>query len=333
VSQTPDAQANGGTSRNALERSRKWIIAAIVVAIFGYLAYSAWHGLSATASAIASFPWPLFGVVLLTTLVNYGLRYWKWNYLLGRVGVTIPHRTNAWVFLAGLAMVITPAKAGELVKPWLVRTVSGTPMVRTVPVLIAERATDGIAVVALAAIGVSTYRAENMATIAFTIGVIALALAILAIEPLSLALIRLFARVPVLGRVAERVEEAYRAMRSCLAPVPLALTVVVSLVAWWAECVGTWLVFRGLAQSVSLDLATFLYASATVIGAPAPGGMGLADAGLAEGARVLVAGITEGEAMAAALLVRIATLWFGVALGAVALLRIDGVIRRARAQS
>jgi uncharacterized protein (TIRG00374 family) len=206
-------------------------------------------------------------------------------------------------------------------------------MVRTVPVLIAERATDGIAVVALAAIGVSTYRAENMATIAFTIGVIALALAILAIEPLSLALIRLFARVPVLGRVAERVEEAYRAMRSCLAPVPLALTVVVSLVAWWAECVGTWLVFRGLAQSVSLDLATFLYASATVIGAPAPGGMGLADAGLAEGARVLVAGITEGEAMAAALLVRIATLWFGVALGAVALLRIDGVIRRARAQS
>jgi len=84
------------------------------------------------------------------------------------------------------------------------------------------------------------------------------------------------------------------------------------------------------ASQVSLDLATFLYASATVIGAPSPGGMGLADASLAEGALVLVPGIDAGQAMAAALLVRIATLWFGVTLGAFALLRIDGVIRRAR---
>ncbi|MBW1879924.1 MAG: flippase-like domain-containing protein [Deltaproteobacteria bacterium] len=324
------SQGEGDPSQNSLERSRKWIAVAIVVAILGYLAYSAWHGLSATAGAIAGFRWPLYAVVLLTTLVNYGLRYWKWSYLLGRVGVTIPHRTNAWVFLSGLAMVITPAKAGELVKPWLVRTVTGTPMARTVPVLVAERATDGIAVVALAAIGVSTYRAESVTTIAFTFAVIALALAVLAVEPLSLGLIRFFARLPVLGSLAERVEEAYRAMRSCLAPLPLTLTVLVSLVAWWAECLGTWLVFRGLAQPVTMDLATFLYASATVIGAPSPGGMGLADASLAEGARMLVPGITEGEAMAAALLVRIATLWFGVALGAFALLRVDGVIRRAR---
>jgi len=143
-------------------------------------------------------------------------------------------------------------------------------------------------------------------------------------------IIRAFERLPLIGRAAARLEEAYHAMRSCLAPLPLALTVLVSLVAWWAECVGTWLVFRGLAQAVSLDLATFLYASATVIGAPSPGGMGLADASLAEGALVLVPGITAGQAMAAALLVRIATLWFGVTLGAFALLRIDGVIRRAR---
>ena len=36
------------------------------------------------------------------------------------------------------------------------------------------------------------------------------------------------------------------------------------------------------------------------------------------------------ESIAAALLVRVATLWFGVVLGAVALLRLDAIVRKAR---
>ena len=46
--------------------------------------------------------------------------------------------------------------------------------------------------------------------------------------------------------------------------------------------------------------------------------------------RRLVDGISEGQALAASLLVRLATLWFGVVLGAFALLRMERVIDDAR---
>jgi len=113
----------------------------------------------------------------------------------------------------------------------------------------------------------------------------------------------------------------YLAMRVCLAPWPLFATAAVSMLAWWLECVAYWLVFHGFGVPATLDVATFLYAFATVAGGAMPGGLGVADGALGAGALALVSGITEAQALASALLVRVATLWLGVGIGAVALLR------------
>lgn len=316
---------------DAMVRFRRWAAIAVALATLGYLGYAVWKGLSETARELASFWWPIYLPVLGLTLVNYGLRYLKWHYLLGRLGIHLPHRTDLWVFAAGLAMVISPAKAGEVVKPWLVRECSGAPITRTLPALVAERGTDGLAVVLLAAIGVSTYYAEATRLIWGTIAAILAVVAALSIRPIAVAVFRALRAVPPLVRTVERLEEAYEATRVCLAPTPLAVTLALSLVAWGAECVGYWLVFVGLGSEASLDASTFLYAFATVFGAPSPGGMGMADAALAEGATRLFSDVTGPTALAASLLIRVATLWFGVLLGAVALLRMETVIARARA--
>ncbi len=308
----------------------RWVAIAVALATLGYVAYALWRGWSATASQLARFAWPIYVPVLLTTLVNYGLRYVKWSFLLGLLGVHVPHRVNLPIFLTGLAMVISPAKAGELVKPWLVNVATGAPITKTLPVLVAERGTDGIAIVALAAIGVSTFFADATELIFGTILVIILILAALSVRPLVHGAIGLLRLVPALEGFADRVEEAYAAMRICLAPRPLAITVGLSLVAWFAECVGYWLIFQGLSIDAGLDAATFLYAFATVFGAPSPGGLGMADAALAEGAMRLLPGVEAPEALASALLVRVATLWFGVVIGAVTLFRIESIVSERR---
>ena len=106
--------------------------------------------------------------------------------------------------------------------------------------------------------------------------------------------------------------------------VPFA-TVLLSLVAWGAECVGCLLIFRGLGATASLDASTFIYAFATVAGGAMPGGLGVSDGALASGAAAIL-GMAEGPAVASALLIRVATLWFGVMLGALALLRFDRLL-------
>jgi glycosyltransferase 2 family protein len=311
-----------------MARFRKWAALVTAVAALGYIAYAGFKGFTEVGSELAGFSWPIYAAVLGLTLVNYGLRFFKWHYLLYQLDVKMPIVANMWVFASGLAMVISPGKAGEVVKPYLVKAILGTPMVRTIPALVAERGTDGIAVIILAAVGVSTYYADQTRLIYATLAVCAVGMLVLASKTLMHAMLLPISWVSV--QMHGRLLTAYDAMRTCLAPIPLFVTVLASLAAWWAECVGMWLVFKGLSVDAGLDLSTFLYAFATVFGAPMPGGMGMADAALVEGAEQLIVGIGPGKALAASLLIRIATLWLGVLLGAVALLRIESVIAHAR---
>lgn len=314
-----------------LLRFRRWAAIAVAVAVIGYVGYAVLRGWRETAEELRQFNWPLYGAVLGLTGVNYTLRYVKWAYLLRRLDVHVPLRPNIWIYLAGLAMVISPGKAGELLKPYLVGDVTDAPMTRTIPALVAERATDAIAIIALAAIGVGTFYAEGQRLIWVTLAAAAVGFAFVVVKPLGLGVIRLLRRIPLVSRFADRIEATYLALRIVAAPVPLLWTLALSIVAWWSECVGFWLIFHGLgADAATLAASTFLYAFATVFGAPSPGGMGMADAALVEGALRLIPGLGPGQAVAAALLVRVATLWFGVVLGAVALLRIEPVLHAHR---
>ncbi|MEZ4318012.1 MAG: lysylphosphatidylglycerol synthase transmembrane domain-containing protein [Myxococcota bacterium] len=312
---------------DALKSFRKWVAIAIALSALGFIAYGLYKDLPGTVEQLVAFDWPVYVGVLLLTLVNYGLRYAKWHFLLARLGVQIPHSANLPLFLCGLAMVISPAKAGEVVKPYLVRVITGTPMQRTIPALVAERVTDGIAVVALATVGVTTFAPERVDVIFFACAVLGSGFAVLLSKRLSLAILGVLRQLPVVGRVGDKLEEAYMAMRECLSPVPLIVTVLMSLVAWFAECLGLYLVYWGLGAPTTVEVATFLYAFATTAGGFSPGGLGVTDVVLGELGQALIPALTEGQAVAASLLIRIATLWFGVVLGALALLRIESVIQ------
>lgn len=294
----------------------------VAIALVLYVGGSIWVGVREVGEELAGFRWWLSIPILLLTLVNYGLRFWKWDFFLRHLGIVVNWRENLSWFAAGLAMVISPGKAGELLKPYLVRERTGVPMATTIPALFAERLTDGIAMLILAAFGISTFARDKSLYVLVPALLIVLLLGVLASDRMSHGSVRLLARLPLMRRLSAKMEEVLRSLRACLSPAPLLLTVVVSVVAWGAECVGYWLVFRGFDLNVGLDLCTFLYAFATTAGGAMPGGLGVADGALGGGAMQMIPEITRAQAIASALLIRIATLWFGVGIGAVALFRV-----------
>lgn len=310
---------------NLLLRFRRWAIWAIAAGAILYVGGSVWAGLGKTSEALRSFQWWLYLPVLALTLVNYSLRFVKWHTLLGRLGVQIPWRDNANLFIAGLAMVISPAKAGEVLKPYVISQRTGVSMATTVPALISERLTDGIAMLALAAISVGTYASDKVSWVLIPSVLVAAGLAVLASRRATDFSLSILARLPFLARLVPRITELVHAMRACLEPRTLVAMTALSLVAWWAECLGYWLVLRGVGIEASLDAATFLYAFATVAGGAMPGGLGVADGALAGGA-VTILGAPESAAVAAAMLVRVATLWLGVLMGAFAMLRFESLL-------
>lgn len=316
--------------QNLILRFRKWFIWALAACVLLYVGGSVWADFSTVSAELAGFRWLIYLPVLLLTLGNYSLRFAKWHYLLARLGVDLSLGESARIFTAGLAMVISPGKAGELLKPYLVSRRTGVPMATTIPALITERLTDGIAMLALAAISVSTYAADQTQWVLIPAVLTVSGLLVLASERLSLAILGLLGKLPGISKVADKLVHLYQAMRTCLSPAPFIVTTALSLLAWWLECIGFWLVFRGLdLAGASLDAATFLYAFATIAGGAMPigGGVGVADAALVGGAMKFMAS-PEALAVAASILIRVATLWFGVGLGALALLRFEDLLER-----
>jgi uncharacterized protein (TIRG00374 family) len=311
-----------------VQRFRRWLVWGLAIAVLLYLAGSIYAGIGQVGAALATFAWWLMVPVLLLVLLNYFARFLKWHYFLRHLGVRVSFREDLLIFGCGLAMVISPGKAGELLKPYLVRARTGVNMAVTVPALVAERLTDGIAMLILAGLSISTYAGDKSHYIVIPAVLTAGGLAVLAWKSLSLGIIRLLGKLPVIGRLGQKLEEMYLAMRVCLSPVPLIAAVLISVLAWWAECVAYWLIFRGFDVAASMDVSTFLYAFATVAGGAMPGGLGVADGALGGGALTLVPGITEAQAVASALLIRVTTLWFGVGLGALALFRAGSLLER-----
>jgi len=312
---------------NLIVRFRKWVVISIAIGAFLYLGGAVMADIDRVSGALETFQWWMLIPVCGLTLLNYALRFVKWHYLLRRLNVDMPLRDDAWNFTAGLAMVISPGKAGELLKPYVVRERTGVPMATTVPALVTERLTDGIAMLILAGISVSAYAADKIHYVTIPAAVIAIGLGILAHEGLSMAAVKMLGRLPGLRGVSEKMQEMLVSLRSCLAPTPLLLTIVLSVIAWGAECWGYQLIFHGLGfTDVGLDVCVFLYAFATVAGSAMPGGLGVADGVLAGGASTLIAGISQPVSVAAAILIRICTLWIGVAMGAFALLRVSAML-------
>ena len=314
-------------NKNLLVQFRKWFIIALAFGIVLYVCGSLWAGLSTIQSQLADYQWWAFAVAIVLTISNYVLRFFKWHYLCQRLKIDISMRDNAWIFFAGLSMAISPGKAGELLKPYCLRKKTGTTMAHSVPALITERLTDGIAMLILAAIGVTSYAAGKTYYLLIPAIFTVFGLLILSHEGLSIWIINQLGRLPVIKKISDKLMELYRAMRTCLAPISLIWTVALSLIAWSAECVAFQVIFQGMGiDNAGFDVCFFIYAFATVAGSAMPGGLGFTDGALIGGAQELIKGVTFPQATLAAILTRIATMWFGVAVGACALIKISSLL-------
>lgn len=292
---------------------------------FGVLVgFAVYADLRALGAHLAAFTWWILAPVLGLTLLNYTLRFLKWQLLLGRAEVRVPPAASALVFLSGFSMGITPGKVGELLKAWLLKGSHGVPMTRTAPVVIAERITDLVALVILCLGGAFVYVEDpRFGLLLAACGLVVVGLtAVLASARAFGLLVSGVARLPFGAHTAPRLRALGEPLHQLLSPGPLAIASLVSVAAWLCECLGFWLVIRGLPGAAApLPLCVFIYAATTVLGALSflPGGLGVTEGSMTLLLVRSAAGLTRSGAVAATVLIRLCTLWFGVCVGFVAL--------------
>jgi len=301
------------------------LLAALAIAVAALVV--AWGDAPAVLSALSRFPpWLIVPVVLLTVW-NYTLRYLRWNYYLHVLGVHgVTKIESALVFFSGFAMGLTPGKSGEVTKSYWLREIVGperAPLARTAPIVFAERLVDGIAMLLLATSGLISFQFGALALL----GVAALAsvaVGLIQARPLVHAILNILERRTKTEGLAKVLRTVYDSARELLTWPRMALAVGIGIVSWAGECLALYVILLGLGAQPSLVLlnqATFALAAGSLVGSASllPGGIGAAE-GTVAAVLDLVAGQPRDIAAAATLLIRMCTLWFGVALGAASLL-------------
>jgi uncharacterized membrane protein YbhN (UPF0104 family) len=311
--------------RGGADRSSRWVgrlVAGLAIGLLTFLAFGVLADFRKLGDAMQAFDARVVAPVLALSLVNYGVRAWRWHLYLGVARTPATTATSLSVFLSGLAMSVTPGKLGEVIKVGLMREATGAAPGRTFPVVVTERLADLFAVLLLAGAGVARL-GGHLDVLLGGVAMTAALFALLATRPGTRLVFRAAGALLRRKIDATASEEAAEVQRALLGGRLLAIGILTGVVAWFAEAAGMWLVVGALpGGDLGLDRAVLIYALGTLAGALSflPGGLIATEATLV----VLLAEVAfpslgadeaRATAVAATLVIRLATLWFAVLLG------------------
>jgi glycosyltransferase 2 family protein len=311
---------DGHLRSTPVERLRRNLILALALGVAVYLILAVLSDLGELAAALDSFDYALIPAILGLVALSYVVRFSRWTYYLKVLKVSVPTGINAAIFTSGLSMTISPGKLGEVLKCVFVRRVTGAPIARTAPAVVAERATDGTGMVLWGFLGAFALDIPPWTMLIF-LALAIFGIAVLRSERLSMAAERVLSKLPLVNRLAPHVRVFYGASNELLGTRPLLVGTALSFFSWGLECAGVYLCAVGLGVDSPFLLIVFVFALSSLVGVLSmlPGGIGAVEAGL-YGQFVAVANLSTGLAGALTLVIRLATLWFATLLGICGLL-------------
>lgn len=286
-----------------------------------FLLISLYADFNKLAEAFKNFNWWYFPLILLLSLGNYFIRFIKWQIYLNSLDIKLKIKRSLIIFFASFVMSVTPGKMGEILKSYLLKEEIGTPVSVSLPIVLAERLTDFISIVLLSIIG--AYVFDYGQNIILIIGAFFILLTILiSFRKPSLKIINLFGKIPFVKKHTEKLITAYDSINTLVKFKLMIISVFLSCIAWFCECIGLYIVLKlFLLESdiqVNVLIATFIYGFSTLVGAIAmlPAGLGATEA-MITGLLVSLK-IPKNISAASTIIIRVATLWFAVLLGIIA---------------
>lgn len=215
-------------------------------------------------------------------------------------------------------MSITPGKLGEILKPYLINKITGDSVAKTIPVVLVERLLDFLGLVMIALFSLFFVKYSS-----YTLAVVGVLLILVILLPgnkkFSEFMFSLLGRISPLRKHMEKIRESHDSIQKMVSPKPLSIMILISIVSWFFECFSLYLVLEVFNPQITVMWSSFIYAFSTVAGALSffPGGLGITEGSLTF--LISDAGFSTDIAILATFIIRVATLWFAIFIGAISL--------------
>lgn len=302
------------TLSNTQQRLLWWSVGLSAIGYLGFALWSGWREVLDAFHHIGVLP---LLVALALSLMNYVLRAERWHLYLLRDQHPISRVTNLRIYFAGFSLTTTPGKAGELIRSLFLKPY-GVQYHHSAAMFFSERLADLVAIVALTAIGF-THLPGGAAYFAVLVILLMGGLLLLRTR-MPEHLLRRLAHwrndSPGLIWLSDVASSSRPFWRGRLLWQAQAIT----LLAWLGEGMGAYLILHTLQPDISLSFALFVYGFAMLVGALSflPGGLGGTEATMT--GLLVLQGMPLPQAIAATVIIRLATLWFAVLLGLISVM-------------
>lgn len=290
-----------------------WALLGFATLLIVSVALTGWQdALSALSTLGAGHLLALSGMAL----AHYLIRAFRWHVMVRIGGVRVPWPTNALYFFAGFAMTATPGRVGELVRlRWLMRR-TGLGFGRLLPIAFADRAIELASIVALIGLALAATSLGSSA-VWWVLGAGALIVGT-ACRPRVL-LVAINATYRLTGcrwpRLFVKLRRLTRRLDPFMRPQIFLPVLLIGMIGWGFEGLAFWMLLNWLGAEIGLAAATAIFLTAVLSGALSglPGGLGGTEA--ASVALLALQGVPLDIAILATGIIRVATLWFAIALG------------------
>ncbi len=295
------------------------LLSVVLLSALGYLAFSLWGGWREVMAAVIQVGMAGTAIALLLSLVNYGLRFVRWQKYLALLGHRVHGPESLRIYIAGFGFTILPVKVGETIRSVFLKQ-HGVSYPESLAAYFSEHFSNLISMVLLVAIGLWIYPQAKPLVVIIAVAILA-ALIVLQ-QSKWRRVIEAFAQKHLPARIGKFVTHGIEIILHsgrCFRLPVLLYGIVLGVVAWGAEGVAFYYIMHLLGYDITLPTALFIYAFSMLVGALSflPGGLGGAEATMV--ALLMLNQVAQPQAVAATVLIRLATLWFAVALGLLAL--------------
>ena len=305
MAQAPDPKRLRRLVRVVILGAMVWSLAIVAAAV-------AWGGGEFTASLAAVGP-GLAAATVAAFCVSHALRFLRWQLMLRSEGHFVPWPRSLSIFLAGLALLPTPAKAGVAARSLLLLP-EGVPVHVSLAAYFVERLLDLVGLVVLASLLFAAGAPATRLALALAIAVAGIAAVALA-PRVCLALQPRVAARPALARAVDWLVKFFADAFHMLSRWRLPAFVAIGLLANLVTAALLWYALLETPAPLSFATAAGVLGVSHLSGSASllPGGMGGFEVAML--GQLALSNVSGAQALVALALVRLVTLWGSVAVG------------------
>lgn len=302
-----------------IHRLRIFIVAGLGASFVVFMLVAVFGGFSNVLHTISNANIYLYAMAFACVFLGYIIRYGKWSYYMMLLKIKVHNVKSLLIYLSAYCMDITPGRIGRIVAAYTLKKVTKIKFMSIVPIVTMDLFTDffGFALLALAT---AIYVGKYLIYIA-AFDVILIIPFIFVINPWIFNYIKTRKRKGFILRELEKHgNNYYMAQNKLNKPSIYAGSLIFTVPADILNSLGLYFSLRAVGVRPHEVISLFIFATSQIFGmvSTLPGSIGVADATLV-GLLKTMLGLSPALSSAVTIMARIATLWFGVIVGLIAL--------------